>query len=433
MLDILLALIALGVLVTVHEAGHFIAARLCGVKVEAFSIGFGKPLFKFVRHEIEYRIGWIPLGGYLKMKGEALEADAPEEPDSFQYARWWKKIIIALSGPLSNLLLALFIFCLTFMFPSKVEDQSPVIGKSTGQYNLVFVPGDSVISVNNKPINGWYQFLGGLKADKQNSIELLRDHKKINMTIPAVSPDSISNDLLPAVSSVIGDVNPGMPAWRAGLKSGDKIIGVDSVQVTDWYDMREKITKATDDTVFLTIQRGKNVINKGLPLEKNPLNEEQRLIGISQQMPVSYIQSYPPATAAKYGFNTTVNFIAINYIGLYKIVSNPETIKNSVGGPVMMYSMSTQSAKKGWTSWFMFIAAISLVLMIMNLLPIPVLDGGHIMFAIIQGVRGKPLSVKTQIILQNIGVALLFMLMLYAFYNDFTKVFARAVSTMGKP
>jgi len=431
--DILLALVALGVLVTVHEAGHFIAARLCGVTVETFSIGFGKPIFKLVRNGTEYRIGWIPLGGYVKMKGDSLEEDAIEEPDSFQFTKWWKKALIALAGPMSNLLLAVVIFILTFMLPGKVEDQSPVIGKTTGAYSMVFMPGDSIQAVNAKPIKGWYQFLGGLNSDKQNSIILVRDGKKLTLTLPVVNLQTFSNDVLPAVSSVIGEISPGMPAWRAGLQSGDKIVRVDSVRVNDWYDMREQITKAAADTILLTVQRGKTILNKAMPLEKNPLNDGQRVIGITQQMAVSYSQSYPPLTAAKYGVNATLNFIAINYVGLYKVVSQPETIKSSVGGPVMIYSLSSQSAKKGWSSWIMFVAAISLVLMIMNLLPIPVLDGGHIMFALIQAVRGKPLPRKAQIILQNIGVVLLLMLMVYAFYNDFTKVFTRAVSTMGKP
>jgi regulator of sigma E protease len=431
--DIILALIALGILVTVHEAGHFIAARLCGVKVEVFSIGFGKPIFKIVRSEIEYRIGWIPLGGYVKMKGEALEEDATEEPDSFQFTKWWKKAIIALAGPISNLLFAVVIFILTFMLPGKVEDQRPVIGKSTGEYSLLFTPGDSILAVNDKPVMGWYQFLGELHKDGQNGISLVRDGKKLTLTIPAVNLETLSTEVLPAVPSIIGEVSPGLPAWRAGLKTGDKIISVDTVQINNWYEMRAQISKAATDTVLLKIQRGKEVLNRAMPLEKNPLIDGQRVIGITQLMPVSYTQSYPPGTAIKYGVTSTLNFIAYNYIGLYKVFSKPETIKNSLGGPVMIYSLSSQSAHKGWSSWIMFIAAISLVLMIMNLLPIPVLDGGHIMFALIQAVRGKPLPRKTQIVLQNIGGVLLLMLMFYAFYNDFTKVFTRAISTMGKP
>lgn len=433
MFDIILAFIALGILVTVHETGHFIAARLCGVTVEMFSIGFGKPILKFTRREIEYRIGWIPLGGYVKMKGDALEADAAEEPDSFRFTKWWKKIIIAFSGPLSNLLLAILIFILTFMIPGKVEDQNPVIGKSSGEFSLLFMPGDSIQSANGTVVKGFYQFMGLLNTDTHNTIVLFRDGKKMTLTIPQVSLEAFANDVLPAVPAVVGDVSPGMSAWRAGLKPGDKIIKVNSIDVYDWYEMREIVTQPSQDTVIITFLRGSNIYEREMPLENNPLSDGQKLIGIVQAMPVTYFQSYPPLQAIEYGAKATLSFVVINYVGLYKIISQPETLKNSVGGPVMIYSLSSQSAKKGIAAWLMFVAAISLVLMIMNLLPIPVLDGGHIMFAIIQGITGKPLPVKVQIILQNIGIVLLLMLMVYAFYNDFTKFFTRAVSTMGRP
>jgi regulator of sigma E protease len=431
--DIILALVALGVLVTVHETGHFLAARLCGVKVEAFSIGFGRPIFKLVRNGIEYKIGWLPLGGYVKMKGEALEDDAEEEEDSFRYTRWWKKIIIALAGPLSNLLLAVLIFIFTFMLPSKAEDLNPIVGKVSGNYELVFVPGDSILAVNGKPVKGWFHFLGSLDALQANDIELKRDGSKLTMTLPQIDIAAFSNDVYPFVPATIGDVSPGMPAWRAGLKTGDNIVSVNSIRVKDWYEMREMITLSSRDSVDLMVKRGDSLFQRVIALEGNPMTEGQKLIGIMQKMPVSYEQSYPPLQAVEYGVKSTLNFVVLNYVGLYKLISRPETIKSSVGGPVMIYSLSSQSAKKGWNAWLMFVAAISLVLMIMNLLPIPVLDGGHIMFAIVQGIMGKPIPVRIQIIAQNIGFVLLMLLMVYAFYNDFTKVFARAVSTMGKP
>lgn len=433
MFDLILALVALGILVTVHEAGHFIAARLCGVKVEAFSIGFGKPLFRFTKNETEYRISWIPLGGYVKMKGESLEEDSPHEADSFQYATWWKKAIIAASGPIFNLILAIVIFVFAFMLPTNSEDMYPVVGKASGEYSALFAPGDTILTANETPVKGWYQFVGALYRDKNNTIKLVREGTKITITVPQINPESFMDNLVPFVPAIIGDVNPGMPAWRAGLKPGDEIVMIDTIRVSDWHEMRKLISEAASDSVLLTLKRGNSLFMKQLPLESNPLSDTQRLIGISQSMPVSYSQSQPPLKALKYGVTATYSFIVINYVGLYKVISKPETLKSSVGGPVMLYSMSSQSARKGWSTWIIFVAAISLVLMIMNLLPIPVLDGGHIMFALIQGITGKPLPRKVQIVLQNIGMILLLLLMAYAFYNDFSKVLTRAVSTMGKP
>jgi regulator of sigma E protease len=401
--------------------------------VEAFSIGFGKPIFKMVRKGIEYKIGWLPLGGYVKMKGESLEEGAEEAEDSFQFTRWWKKVIIAFSGPLSNLLFALLIFILTFMIPSRMEDQSPVVGKVTGDYELIFEPGDSIITVNGTPVQGWYQFLSNLSLEQANNIQLFRAGNKMSLTIPKIDLSVFANEVLPLVPATVGEINPGMPAWRAGMKQGDKIVSVNSISVTDWYDMREMIISSSSDSVHLTIQRGDSLFQKVLELESNPLSDDQKLIGVIQTMPVSYKQSYPPLKAIENGVKSTFGFIIINYVGLYRVISRPETIKSSVGGPVMIYSLSSQSARKGWNSWLVFIAAISLVLMIMNLLPIPVLDGGHIIFALVHGIIGKPIPVRIQIVLQNIGLVLLMLLMVYAFYNDFTKFFERVVSNMHNP
>lgn len=433
MIDIILALVALGVLVTVHETGHFLAARLCGVKVEKFSIGFGKPLFKLIRNGIEYRIGWIPLGGFVKMKGDSLDEETEQMPDSFLQARWWKKIIIALSGPFSNLLLAIVLFILVFLLPSKTEDQYPVVGKATGEYELIFNAGDSIYAVNGKPVQGWYQLIGTLSRTSDNIVNLTRDGKKAVLTIPQIDPISFVNAVQPAASAIVGEVSPGFPAWRAGLKAGDVILAVNDSVVADWYDMRELITGAEGDSVRLNVQRGDAVFARSMPLESNPMADGQRLIGITQHMPVTYKQSYPPVKAMQLGIVSTANFIALNYIGLYKIISRPETLKSSVGGPVMIYSMSSQSARKGLSSWILFVAAISLVLMIMNLLPIPVLDGGHIMFALVQGIIGRPVPRKVQLVLQNVGMVLLLLLMTYAIYSDFSKVFTRAMSSAIKP
>lgn len=433
MFDIILAFVALGILVSVHETGHFLAARLCGVRVEKFSIGFGKPILKFTRKEIEYRLGWIPLGGYVKMKGEALDEEQTEETDSFRFTKWWKKIIIAFSGPLANLVLAIVIFIFTFALPGRAEDQYPVIGKSSPEFEFVFEPGDSIVSINEVPVKGWYHFISHLSSTKNNHVKLKRDGHLLDMTTPAIDLVDFTSKVMPLAPAVVGEVSPGMPAWRAGIMRGDSIISINSVPVNDWYEMREMILNSSLDSVLVTLKRNNAIQERSMPLEQNPLVEGQRMIGITQSMPVSYRQVHTPVQALEYGVKSTFGFIALNYAGLYKIITNPKALKSSVGGPVMIYSLSSQSAKRGAASWLMFVAAISLVLMIMNLLPIPVLDGGHIIFALIQGVIGKPIPIKVQLVLQNIGVVLLLMLMVYAFYNDFTKVITRAVSNMSNP
>lgn len=428
-MDIILALIALGILVTVHETGHFIAARLCGIRVEAFSIGFGKPIIKFRKKETDYRIGWLPLGGFVRMKGENPDDEVTDTIGSFQHSAWWKKAVVAFSGPLANLLLAILIFILSYMLPGRMEDHYPVIGRVQGTYTSIFLPGDSIAAVNGQPVKGWYDFLGSISAKTHNRVNLYRNQNEITLNLAPVDPADFALKVEPGVEAVIGEVNPGMSAWRAGLQPGDRIVLIDGVKVQDWYQMREMITKSKADSVSLTLQRENRILEKKLSLENSPLAEGQKLIGITQAMPVTYTQTNPPLQAVSAGFASTFGFLAINYISLYRMISRPETIKSSVGGPVMIYSLSQQSARKGLNNWIMFVAAISLVLMIMNLLPIPILDGGHIIFAIIQGITGKPLPHKVQVILQNIGLFLLLLLMVYAFYNDISKLFARMLSS----
>ena len=432
MIDVILALIALGVLVTVHETGHFCMARWCGVRVEVFSIGFGKTLFSFTRHEIEYRLGWIPLGGYVKMKGEQPDADEPPSSDSFAFARWWKKALIGLAGPTANLIAGLLIFIITFLLPNQVEDHYPVVGSATGEYAAYFMPADTLLTLNNIPVKGWYQFIGKLQKTSPNEIRLARMGHRLLLTLPAQTPESLMVHMLPRVPARVGDVNPGLPAWRAGLKTGDLILAVDSTSVSNWYTMRELITQPGRDSVRLTFQRNQQILHKTMPLEANPLDDKQRLIGITQYMPVSYTNHYRPLQAINYGWQSTFGFLAVTYSSLVKVIAKPALFKNSLGGPVMIVSLSNQSIQKGWNYWLMFIGCISLLLMMMNLLPIPVLDGGHIMFALLQAVRGRPLPQKVQIVLQNIGLTLLILLMLYAFYNDFSRVISRAISTMPK-
>lgn len=428
-MDILLALIALGVLVTVHETGHFIAARLCGIRVEAFSIGFGKPIIKFRKKETDYRIGWLPLGGFIRMKGENPDDEVTDTIGSFQHSAWWKKAVVAFSGPLANLLLAMLIFILSYLLPGRVEDHYPVIGRVQGTYTSIFLPGDSIAAVNGQPVKGWFDFLGSLNSKTQNRVNLYRNQNEITLNLAPVDLAELALKVEPGVEAVIGEVNPGMSAWRAGLQSGDRIVMIDGVKVQDWYQMREMITKSKADSITISMLRKNRILEKKLSLENSPLQKGQKLIGITQAMPVTYTQSNPPLKAISAGFTSTFGFLAINYVSLYRMISRPETIKSSVGGPVMIYSLSQQSAQKGLNNWIMFVAAISLVLMIMNLLPIPILDGGHIIFAIIQGITGKPLPHKVQVILQNVGLFLLVLLMVYAFYNDISKLFARMLSS----
>ncbi|MDZ4181297.1 MAG: RIP metalloprotease RseP [Candidatus Cloacimonadaceae bacterium] len=425
MVNLLLTIVALGVLITVHELGHFLMARAMGVGIEKFSIGFGKPIFSFTRNGIDYRIAWIPLGGYVKMKGEDPEDKDADEALSFTKKVWWKRALIAFSGPFANLIFGMLIFIISYMLPLTVEDHYPVVHESRGVWTEAFAPGDSIVSVGDVPIKGWYEFLGALSREKQSKITMKRDSALRTIVVSPTDLDSIYSALVPFVSTKIGEVFSGMPAWKAGLRVGDVITEVDSVPVADWYAMREQIVNSPRDTVLITIRRGDQTLTRSMSLKENIGMGDQKMIGISQYQPVKSVHQFTPPQALKNGVSSTFSFIAMNYAGLYQLILQPKQLGGSVGGPVMLATMSQQVGNKGFGYLLIFFASISLILMIMNLLPIPVLDGGHIMFCLIEGVIGRPVPVRIQALLQRVGLTLLLLLMVFAFYSDISGVLMR--------
>jgi regulator of sigma E protease len=426
MLNIIGAIFALGILITVHELGHFIAARIFGVEAEKFSIGFGPPLISFTMGKTNFRISLIPLGGYLKMKGENPDEETDTE-GSFKSKKWWQRAIIAFAGPFANFLFALFIFIVSFTIGRSYDDHLPVIGKINTNISYNLQVNDRILALNEQEIISWNDLVKHTKEDELNFIEIERDHINIFVESSEITPKTWLSDILPYVPAVIGEVAPGMPAYQAGLMEMDEILAVDGVEIENWYEMRELIINNVNDEVNLKIKRNNQVFEKSINLEKNIL-DDNKIIGITQYLPLRIHEKYGLLESLKYGSISTVSFVVLNYIALYKLLTKPSILKESISGPVMIFTMSQQSVKRGWGTILSFVAAISLILMIMNLLPIPILDGGQIFFCFIEGIFRKPLSIKVQMVLQNIGLFMLMFLMVFAFFNDFSKIFKRNIS-----
>lgn len=432
MLQIIGALIALGLLVAVHEGGHFLAARWLGVYVEKFSIGFGPKIISFKDKMTEYRISLIPLGGYVKMRGENPDEDMTDTKGSFLALVWWKRGIIAFSGPFTNLLFAILILIFTFLMGKNYEDYSPFIGKvlaaeeSYQTDNLEYLQaGDKLLSINGQEIRSWNDSYTAV-ADGINDLVIERAGREINVTLK-FSQLAWIEQILPETTTTIGEVSPGLPAYNAGLMDGDKVISINGVPVNDWYELRKQVKASDGKTVKVEIEREDGRFEREIKLQENLLDGSQ-VIGITQKLPMEVHESYNLWESMKYGSLTAVDFVILNYVGIYKLVLKPTELKNNLGGPVLMYTMSKQTVKQGWNSILNFIAIISIILMVMNLLPIPILDGGIIFFCFIEGIRGKALSMRTQITLQKIGASILILLMFFAFSNDFTRIFKRNVS-----
>lgn len=424
---LVVTILAFALMIFIHELGHYLMAKALGVGIEKFSIGFGKPIFKFKHKEEQWQIGWLPLGGFVSLKGQDPDQDTDSE-DSFLRKPWWKRALVVFAGPFANLILGLLLFIVSFMLPIRFSDHSPVVFKTEGIFSEVFVPGDSIYSVNDKPVQGYVQALGELSAKKDNVILLQRDSLKVAVKLPGNQVDSLLASVSPMVSTRIGEVYAGMPAWRAGIRDNDVVLQVDSVKVSDWYRMRELITQAPGNEVKLTLLRDGKKLVREVVLEENEALGSERLIGITNYQPVENVRQFGFGQAIVLGSSSALDFVVRNYEALFKLFAKPEQLAKNVGGPVMIATMSTQAGSKGAAYLIMFFASISLILMVMNLLPIPVLDGGHIFFYLIEGIFGKPIPFKIQAILQRIGLAILVLLMVIAFYSDLSKVFMRLLS-----
>ncbi|MDD3050785.1 MAG: RIP metalloprotease RseP [Candidatus Cloacimonetes bacterium] len=414
---IIKTIISLGILVFVHELGHLIAALLMKVKVEKFSIGFGPKLFSFTWKEIEFKISLIPLGGYLKMKGENPDEKLSNDSYDFQNKKWWQKIFIAFSGPFANLIFAFFVFVAAFLLGRVYYDQLPVLGKITDSYQTQFLEGDRFLEVNGTEVKSWTAIIRNIRQG-ENNFKIEREHSVLSITTDNLSKDIFYSNLLPQAPAIIGDVSPGLPAYKAGLLSGDEILEIDNTPVKDWYELRDIITRKESDKITVKLLRDSKLYSIEIELQNNLFDNNSKMIGITQKLPHKIEENYSLTKSLLYGSYSTITSVWANYYGLYKLFLNPSELSKNVSSPIMLYSIAKSTSTRGISDYLDFLAAISIVLMVMNLLPIPVLDGGLILFSLIEGIIRKPLSFKFKLAAQNVGILILFTLMVFAFSND---------------
>ncbi len=345
--------IVLGVLIFFHELGHFLTARLCGVGVQIFSLGFGPKIFGKKIGRTDYRISAIPLGGFVKMVGEEPDADIePEDiPFSFTHKNVFKRIAIVAAGPLFNLLLAVIIF-----------------------FGIFFV-------------NGTY-----------------------------------------ILEPVVGKVQKDAPAGKAGIMEGDRIIEINGVKINTWEDMADHIMGSNGKSLEIVVLRNNKKIKFNITphvtVLKNLFGEDIKryVIGITSAGKY-FTRNLGPIEAFSHSIARTYDITKLTVLSIIKLIQGTVSTK-TLGGPIMIAQMAGEQAKEGAANLVFFIALLSINLAILNFLPIPVLDGGHLLFFFIELITRKPVNTRVREIAQQAGIFVLILLMIFVFYNDITRIFS---------
>ncbi|MDH2079359.1 sigma E protease regulator RseP [Pseudomonas atacamensis] len=436
-------LIALGVLVTFHEFGHFWVARRCGVKVLRFSVGFGMPLLRWHdKQGTEFVVAAIPLGGYVKMLDER-EGEVPVDQldQSFNRKSVRQRIAIVAAGPIANFLLALVFFWVLAMLGS--EQVRPVIGAvESGSIaaKAGLNAGQEIVSIDGEPTSGWaavnlqlVRRLGEsgaiqlLVREQGSTAESARTLALDNWLKGADEPDPIRSlgirPWRPALPPVLAELDPKGPAQAAGLKTGDRLLALDGQPLDDWQQVVDTVRTRPDTKIMLRIERDNAQID--VPVTLAARGESKAPSGYlgagvkAIDWPPEMIRevSYGPLAAIGEGARRTWTMSILTLDSLKKMLFGELSVKN-LSGPITIAKVAGASAQSGVADFLNFLAYLSISLGVLNLLPIPVLDGGHLLFYLIEWVRGRPLSDRVQGWGIQIGISLVVGVMLLALVND---------------
>jgi regulator of sigma E protease len=441
-------IVALGVLIVVHEYGHYLVARLCGVKVLRFSVGFGRPLalWRRGRDRTEWVIAAIPFGGYVKMLDEREGAVAPEELHrAFNRQSVWRRLAIVIAGPAFNLAFAVLVYAGLFMYglpearPVLAEPPPGSVAAAAGLHSE-----DTVQAVEGVPITTWQELRWRVlqAALQRESLRLEVQTGRGNLAqatldLRGYPTDEVETDALervglrlyrPPLEPVIGQIVAGNPAERAGLAPGDRIVRAGDKRIETWDNLVAEIRAHPGKVLQLLVESdGKTRMVELTP--ESVAAGEQRIgrIGAAPFIPPAHAEKM--LVTVRHGFfgslakavakTWDISTFSLKMLG--RMLTGEVSWKH-LSGPVTIADFAGQSAQAGWISYLTFLALISISLGVLNLLPIPLLDGGHLMYYAIEIVKGSPVSDRAMELGQRVGLALLLVMMAFAFYNDLNRL-----------
>lgn len=439
--------VAIGLLIVVHEFGHYWVARKVGVKVLRFSVGFGKPLYcrRYGQDQTEFVVAAFPLGGYVKMLDETEGPVDPAERDrAFNRKGLLQRTAVVAAGPVFNLVFAVFAYWL--VYTAGVDGFKPLVGHVV-QGSLAdkagFQVGDTIVSVNGKEVQTWAHrrlYLYEQVIDRQvvrfEVVTDAGDTRKLELATDGLSIDDLGSGLMgrgfglyvdqPVLLPVIGKVTDG-PAAAADLKPGDRILAVNDLPVATWGEMAKIIHASPAKEIRIRYRRQDSIRSVSLVTKKRDVNgQEIGLIGVAPmepEIPPSMIKrlQYGPGGALIEAVDQTWMMSTLTLKMLGKMITREVSTEN-ISGPITIAQYAGQSASVGLTQFIVFLAVISISLGVLNLLPIPVLDGGHLLYYGIEAIKGSPVSEQARFLGQQVGLVMLAMMMILAFYNDLIRI-----------
>jgi regulator of sigma E protease len=441
--------VTLGVLVTFHEYGHFWVARKCGVKVLRFSVGFGKPIVSWYdRHGTEFALAAIPLGGYVKMLDEREGPVAPAELHlAFNRKGVWARIAIVAAGPIANFVFAVCAYWAVAVIG--VNTVAPIVGEvkvGSVAEQAGLQAGDEIVSVDKAATPSWQTVIMGLAAHLGDSVDIPVQVLRADESEPRTLVLSVDNWLRgdakpelieslgitpyrPEIEPVLGLVSPDGAAERAGLLVGDLIVAIDGEPISQWQELVAVVRASAEKTLQMTIDRDGSPLTLSITPVLHPAKDGSTygLMGAAVK-PVKWPDEYirllqkGPLDAINEGFRRTYSDIKLTLGAVKKILLGDISLK-TLSGPITIAQIAEESVSSGIESFLHFLAYLSVSLGVLNLLPIPVLDGGHLVYYFAEVLRGKPLSEKMQLAGLKVGVALIIFMMVIAFYNDLARIF----------